>query len=86
MFHYHPIESSQFVPLETDRGREFGGVQPEFGKAAAILDMNVRWFRVLVAVEEEAKGANAEDYGHRGYSSSSANSMRSSAVITLQSG
>lgn len=60
----HSIDPAEFVALESHRGAEFQRTEPKPGKTARILHMNVRWFRVLVALEEEAKWANTKNSRH----------------------
>lgn len=61
-----PYRAYGLVAPESHRRAEVHGTEPELGKATPTLHMDVRRFRVLVAVEEEPVWANAKDRGHRG--------------------
>jgi hypothetical protein len=50
---------------ESSRFRKANWLQPKLGDVVAMLDMNVRGFRSLKAVEEETKSENPQDRRHR---------------------
>jgi hypothetical protein len=62
VFDHERLERGQFVTLKALGARKGDRLQPELGDTIALLDVNMRRFSALVAVEEKPKTA---DYKHR---------------------
>ena len=66
MFFNQIVDFSQRGTSETPALRQFNRLQPEFGVALRLFDMNVPGFVSFPAEEEKPEAADSEDLWHDG--------------------